>query len=218
MFYSDYGSFMHKLLELRYKLGIPYDELRQEFLAGFSKNILGDRPSDKIVTDYILQGIKYFDDAKDLDLHVLSAEEHVEFDIYGKKFTGYIDIVGENEGLVIVDHKSRALKQRSNRKKPTAKDKELDEMLMQLYMYAIAVKDKYGEYPKELWFNCFRNGEVIKELFDEKRVEEVKSWAVDLISRIRKDEEFRPNMDYFACKYICDHQNNCMYYQANYMR
>ena len=52
---------------------------------------------------------------------------------------GVIDLVGRSDtgGLVIVDHKSRALKPRSKRKKPTKTNQELDEYLRQLYLYAV---------------------------------------------------------------------------------
>lgn len=78
-----------------------------------------------------------------------------------------LDFLGESEAgeLVLVDNKSRDLKPRSNRKRPTAKDTELDDMLRQLYLYSIPVFESFGRYPDWLCFNYFRSGVFIKERF-----------------------------------------------------
>ena len=128
----------------------------------------------------------------------------VQFYVQDIPFVGVIDYLGKDEdGLVIVDHKSRELKPRSKRSKPTLKDKELDEVLKQLYLYSIPVKDKYGSYPTKLCLNCFRNQELIVEPFDETKLEETKQWAVDRIHEIQGEKEFEPNQNFFFCPWIC---------------
>ena len=59
-------------------------------------------------------------------------------------------------------------------------------MLIQLYLYAYAVKQKYGKYPKALCFNCFRNNTFNEEPFDEQKCEEAINKITDLIEQINK--------------------------------
>ena len=143
---------------------------------------------------------------------MISVEEKIDFKIGGLNFTGRIDYLGEEDGdLVIVDNKSRDLKQRSKREKPTLKDKELDSMLRQLYIYAEAVRQKYGRLPKLLCFNCFRTGVFIEEPFNEDAYHEALSWAQSKVEEISGADEFYPNREFFSCYYLCGLSNHCCY-------
>ena len=123
-----------------------------------------------------------------------------------------IDYLGEKDGeLYIVDNKSRDLKPRTKRSSPTANDKTLDEMLKQLYLYAIAVKEEYGKYPKSLCFNCFKSGVFVEEPFLESKLEETVKWATGTISDIIKTEDFYPYIEYFPCNFICGVNEECIY-------
>lgn len=67
--------------------------------------------------------------------------------------------------LCILDHKSRSLKPRSNRKKKPKTDEEPDQYLRQLYLYSIPITNEFGRMPAFLKFNCYRTGVRIKEPF-----------------------------------------------------
>ena len=128
---------------------------------------------------------------------------------------GFIDYLGEMDGeYYIVDNKSRDLKPRSKRKTPTVKDKELDEMLIQLYLYAGAVKQKYGKFPKSLCFNCFKTGVFIEEPFEYKKYLAAENWALESINYIENCSDFYPWIDFFPCRYICGVNNECCYYEG----
>ena len=127
-------------------------------------------------------------------------------------FDGEIQIVEDEHGkLYITDHKSRALKPRSNRKKPTLGDIELDKYLRQLYIYASAVYQMYGRYPDYLEFNCFRTGTWICEPFKEERLDEVEVWATKLIDEITATNDWHANLDFWFCKQLCDVATECEY-------
>lgn len=212
-FCATYGSFVHSLLEKYYKGEINKDGLYLEFLLGFQDNVKGDRPKESIVSKYIESGKTYFQNFSDFGMKVIAVEKKVNFEIDGYPFVGYIDLLCETEGgeLVIVDHKSANLKARSNRRKQTLKDKELDEKLRQLYLYATAVKDEFGRFPKYLCFNCFRNGNFIKEEFNEETYKDVCKQMIEDIKQIEITEDFCPRLDYFYCKYLCGQSDNCWY-------
>jgi len=212
-FYASYGSFIHSLIERYYSGELKREELPMAFLLGFSAGVRGERPSDKIVRNYIAAGKRYFDTFSGLPLEKVSVEEELRFDVDGIPFVAFTDFIGRKDGaLAIVDHKSRDLKPRSRRRVPTVNDRELDEMLRQLYLYAHGVFQKYGELPKQLCFNCFRTGRLIWEPFDKKTYMLTLDWIKRQIETISEEETFCPCMDFFRCRYLCGLHDKCCYY------
>lgn len=215
-FYSSYGRFMHKLIELYYKGRITREQMKIKFLTEFTDKVSGDRPSGKIVSDYIQKGLTFIESFEPIPYHILEVEKRLEFKIEDKNFVGVIDILAEKDGeLYIIDNKSRELRPRSKRKKPTRYDEELDEMLEQLYIYSAAVKQIYGKYPKSLCFNCFKSGVFIEEPFIEEVYKSVIDSTLKTISVIEGAEmyDFRPSIEYFKCKYLCGLSKSCEYYE-----
>lgn len=213
-FYASYGSFMHKLIENYYRGILSKDEMLTEFLTGFSKNVKGTRPQESTVQKYIRCGVEYLKGFQPFKYPMVEVEKRVEFEIEGLKFVGYIDYLGEENGeYYIIDNKSRDLKPRSNREKPTVKDKELDSMLKQLYIYSAAVKQEYGKFPKALCFNCFKSGVFIEEPFREEAYNEAISWVKRSVADIKLTDDFYPNREFFSCFYICGVSDDCVYDQ-----
>ena len=211
-FYATYGSFMHKLLERFYKNEITKREMLQIFLTDFQKEVRGIKPVEKTVQKYIREGCEYLRGFTPLPLNVVDIEKQCKFTIGKYNFVGFIDFVGEKDGqLYIVDNKSRVLKPHSGKNSPTAKDIELDHMLKQLYLYSVSIEQERGILPKELWFNCFRAGVIIKENFDIKKYEETKKWAEECIEKILNTDEFNANQHFFSCTYICGVNDHCEY-------
>jgi len=212
-FYTSYGSFLHKLIESYYRGSLKKSDMKMKFLTDFSTEVQGARPSEKIVQSYIEKGIAYLESFEPFPYNMIDVEMEVKYEINGIPFIGYIDYLGEKDGeLYIVDNKSRDLKPRSTRKKPTKKDEELDEMLVQLYLYAAAVEQIYGKFPKSLCFNCFKSGVFIEEPFVREKYDEAIKWALDMIGEIKEDENFRPSVEYFGCIHLCGLTSDCEYW------
>ena len=215
LFYSSYGSFIHKLIEQYYKGALTKDEMVTKFLTDFSKEVRGTRPQESTVTKYIQCGCEYLRSFQPFRFNMIDVEKRVEFNIDGIPFVGFIDYLGEEDGeLVIVDNKSRDLKPRSKRAKPTLKDQELDSMLKQLYIYSAAVKQEYGKFPKLLCFNCFRTGTFIEEPFNEDAYNAAIEWAKKQVEDIKDADDFYPQIDYFSCNFICGVDEECEYYES----
>lgn len=213
-FYSGYGKLMHNILEQYYNGKLSKENMLSEFLIRFSDEIQGERPPYDTVQKYIKQGSDYLKSFQPLPFEMIAVEQEVKFDIDGFKFIGFIDFLGiDNDEYVIVDNKSKCLKPRSKRLKPTKTDKELDDMLKQLYLYSKAVFDMYGKYPKELCFNCFRTNTLIREPFKIDAYHDTIQWAKDRINTITYDTDFLHNYNYFTCKYICGVNEDCIYYK-----
>lgn len=215
LFFSDYGSFIHKILEMYLNGQLEKNELVPFYLRHFRENVRANAPSQTIFETYFNQGLFYLENIDFPYPTPLGVEKKVDFSLVGHPFTAIIDCIANDDGIIVVDHKSRTLKPKSKRKKPTKSDEELDRYLRQLYIYSIPVKELYGEYPKALAFNCFRSGELIKEPFREEKLEEAKNWAVGQIQVIRDNEEWKPDMEYWKCRYLCDRRDECEYFQMN---
>ena len=186
-------------------------ELDRYYLTEFKNNVIGRAPNLSIFKNYFQQGLYYMKNFTFPYNNVLEVEKEINFKIKDKPFVGFIDAVAKDTGIIVVDNKSRDLKQRSNRKKPIKSDKELDKYLRQLYLYSIGIFDEYKEFPSELCFNCFRTGAIIKEPFNKEKYNEAQDWALKMIDTIRNTTEWVPNIDYFACNYLCDMCHHCDY-------
>lgn len=214
MFYASYGLFMHKLIEKYYRGELSKNEMLMEYLTKFSSEVRGERPQERTIQKYIKCGSEYLKNFKPFKYKMVDVEKRVSFKIDGYPFIGFIDYLGEKNGeYYIIDNKSRDLKPRSNNARPTAKDRELDSMLKQLYIYAEAVKQEYGKFPKALCFNCFKSGIFIEEPFQEEAYDETIKWAKKKIEEIKDTDDFHPNRDFFKCYYICGVSDDCIYNQ-----
>lgn len=213
LFFSDYGSFVHKLLEQYLSGELQKKELQSAYLSGFQKAVRGKAPSKEIFQSYFEQGLAYLGELCFPYENPLFVEFRASFQIEQIPFTGIIDcVVKDEDDIVIVDHKSRALKPRSTRKKPTKSDEELDAYLRQLYLYCVPIKDLFHIYPKRLEFNCFRTGQLISEPFSEEAFEAAKEWAVTRVKTITENEDWSPKIEYWKCRYLCDFCAECEYF------
>ena len=212
-FFSDYGSYMHLIIQKFLTGELKKSELVSYYLMNFRKNVVGKAPNQSIFQNYFHQGLEYLKNIEMPDGELIGVEKEVSFNMNGKNFIGYIDRVSRNHGIDIIDNKSRTLKPRTKRKQPTKTDKELDKYLRQLYIYSIPIKDEFNEYPQHLCFNCFRTQTNIVEPFKEEIYENTKKWALDTINSISKEDHWKPNIEWFRCKYLCDVCNECEYYR-----
>ncbi len=216
MFFSSYGSFIHKLIELYYRGEKTKEQLCDMYLQEFRSKVKGHAPSKKVFGNYFRDGLTYFKEFEPFPYKAEAVEKRVSFLVGDLSFVGYIDFFGKsNEGVCILDNKSKALKQRSGNSKPTKTDEELDEYLRQLYLYAAGIEQETGEVPKRLCFNCFRSRTLIEEPFRKKAYLEAKEWATKSVERITEETDFKPSVDYFKCTYLCDVRNHCPYYQLS---
>lgn len=219
LFFTSYGSFMHKLIESAYNDGASRQRLAERYLSEFRENVRGAPPSRKVFESYFNDGLRYLNEFKTLPFTPVSVEKKIAFSLEGKSFVGIIDFLGDRDGgLFIIDNKSRNLKQRSKRSKPTKTDGELDKYLRQLYLYAAAVKQEYGRLPTGLGFNCFRRGELITESFNNEAYEQTIQWALKSIDDIGRERDFNPDMEYFKCSYLCDMRDCCDYFEHAWWR
>ena len=213
-FFAEYGSFMHTILQMYFSGDLRRKELSTFYVMNFKQNIRSSAPNQKIYRSYFEQGFQYLDSISFPRRSILGVEKRVNFKFAGRPFTGFIDVVSDDGSLIITDHKSRTLKPRSGRKKPTKTDLELDDYFRQLYVYSAAIREQFGKYPDFLEFNCFRSQTLIREPFEQKQFERVESWASQQIDKIVSNDYWGANPDYWRCNYLCDICADCEYWQS----
>lgn len=217
MFFSDYGALMHRAIEMRLNGKLSDGDLVPYYLSNFRREVRGRAPTRTVFKSYFEQGLQYLSHMNFPYPAPVGVEKRVDFFIGGKPFTGIIDCVAEQGGSpIILDHKSRSLKPRSSRKRPTKSDGELDAYLRQLYLYSVPVRDQFDTYPGRLEFNCFRTGQLISEPFLEDAFEKTKEWALQMVEQITENDDWRPDMDYWKCRFLCDLNHHCEYYHINH--
>ena len=205
--FAEYGIIVHSILERYAKGELQLENLVKEFDASFELNV--NEPilmfGRDLTESYYDKGIEFFSNFKGFwGLKPLESEYSFEIELGKDTFIGIIDLIAENDNgdLIIVDHKSSS----------KFSKKELKEKSKQLYLYAKAIYDKYGKFPKELWFNHFKNNYLEKITFDIDYYNETIKWALDTIHKIEECLDFNPNnSDKFYCGYLCDYRNNCEY-------
>lgn len=210
-FYSGFGSYMHRIHELFYNGDLKSEDLVPYYIEHFSE--IG---SHKQRTKYFLDGLNYLEGGIPIipsSSSIVGVEKKLMFKVGEYDFTGIIDLLYRNddETLTIVDHKSHTLSPRSNKKKPTASDRELDEYLKQLYIYAHAVRQLGLGNVQTLTFNCFRGSQIVSERYSEAKENDAVEWAVNTIKKIENTTMFYPNDDWFFCHNLCDTRGVCEY-------
>lgn len=211
-FYADYGSYIHHILQLHYSGKLSKDELQGYFISHFGDWIGRDVPS-KIRAAYFSQGFDYF--AGDILTppagSIIGVEREFEGTISGFKIRGFADLVYQDHGLVICDHKSKQLMPRSLNGRRKKKDAELDDYQRQLHLYAVLVRQELLAPVQHIEFNCFRNGNIIREECTMSKELEAATWVAKSIEEIYRAESFQPCPDFFYCKNLCDLRGSCPY-------
>lgn len=209
--YADFGSFVHKILQKFYTGELKKNELVSYYLKYYDEEVLPERNEKVSVTNY-LNGLKYFRNIEDFNKEIIGVERRVDGEISGNKFTGYIDLLYKESdgGIVIRDHKSHPIKEK-NPTKPRKTDEDFDKYALQLYIYANMIRKELRTPVKYIEFNCFKTGTVPRELASSVRELDAVRWVCETIGKIKYDEDFMPNPEYYYCNNLCEFRSVCDY-------
>ena len=56
---------------------------------------------------------------------------------------------------------------------------------------------------------------LIEEPFQEQAYADSKRWLSDSVAEITKETDFRPDVEYFRCTYLCEMNSHCEYYKLS---
>jgi len=214
-FFSDYGSYMHGLLDKYGKEQLDIFSILNECKEHYDENIKHTAPPNKfcdLADTYRQQAESYFSNFDGFNQYeILFTEKEVRFKTkHGRDFVGYIDIGLKNKEdstLLLGDHKS---------KKKFASKKEQKAYFRQQYIYSNPFKEFYNQYPDYLGFNLFRSQDKIIIPFKEKDLVEAEDWVEKIIQDIYNATEFpmiASDSD-FMCSQLCNWRNICNWKQV----
>lgn len=214
-FYADNGKAVHEVLEAVTSGEISVYDAPLLYLDKF--NNIQNKVKDSIMSKTFDSCIDYLSglDEHTLDgYEIVGSELKINYKIGKYNFVGFIDLLlRDSDGnLIIVDHKSADYFLKKNGE-PLAGTKKLYEgYVKQLYLYSMAVKQAYGEYPTKLVFNHFKDGG--KRTVVEWRQEDcdaTKEWAIETIKKIYKDKRFDAITKTGFCYRLCEYRYDCVY-------
>lgn len=205
---SEFGSFMHSILEKYEKGELKLEELTQYYEDNYEDNVkssfvlsLSRNFSKDFSYDYYISGLDYLSNFQGFnDWQILEAEYEFN-EIIENKFilTGKIDLIARDKdgSIIICDHKS---KKKFNSKKERA------EYTKQLYLYSYAVYQKYGEFPKKLIFNMFRQDKKEEIDFNMEDYISTLDWLKNSVVEIEDCIDFYAKYGTFYCMNFCEYR------------
>lgn len=220
-FFSEYGSLLHSILEKYAKGELSLFELNQYYEENFNEAIPHDAPPNNYVDlrqSYYDKGLDYLDNI-DLDFdsyEILGVEKKIEFELFGKKFIGFIDLLVKDKStgeIIIIDHKSASIKIFKNGNISKSDQAHFLEFKRQLYLYSIPIIEEYGKVSKLKW-NMFKDKKWIEIPWKQEEYDEAIQWAKDTLELIEKETNWPPNPDSYYCRYLCGQRNNACEYKV----
>lgn len=213
-FYTQYGKFIHELIDLANKGESVGDELLHRFKTGYDKFVTIPHPLGKErEEEYFLQAYDYIAGFKSVisGAEIIASEQKYITEKFGGEYSGIIDMIVRlpDGSTAIVDHKSTASK--------SFRGKSGDRKFRQLYLYSTfpEVRDNYS--PDKLIINCFRENKIITRDFDKNALAEALDWAECTAHEIRfmltkyadTESAWETNKQYFWCENVCGCSDYC---------
>ena len=217
-FFSQFGSYMHKILEKYEKGELDFFDLVDYYTEHFSEEIYFDAPPNNYVDikdSYYKKGLDYLENI-DLVLekyNVLGIEKKVEFELGGFPFVGFIDLLledKETKEITILDHKSASIKFLKNGNVAKGDKEHVEDFKRQLYLYSIPVLEEYGRVNFLEW-NLFKDRNHYRIPWNGTEFESAKEWALSTIDLQKSERDWEPKQDLFYCKYLCGMREECEY-------
>ncbi|MCK4353182.1 ATP-dependent helicase [candidate division WOR-3 bacterium] len=200
-----YGNAIHKAIGyyLRFKKDnkkILFDELIKVFEDSWiSEGFISRKHEEERFKKGIEVLRNFFNQGEEDNTNPLFVEERCSFLFEDVKVKGRWDRVDEG---IIIDYKT------GNVLTKTLANQRVRESV-QLPIYALAYKERFGKFPERVEFHFVDTG-IVGELKNiEKKVEKVKQTIKDVAREVRKGN-FAPNPKYHACKF-CPCRLLCSY-------
>lgn len=216
-YYAEVGSFVHEILAMIFSGELDVDDAAQYFIDNYENNVfykVKKSTMDKtfeLIADYFanldLEWLKDYD--------ILGVELEKKFTVGKYEFIGFIDLLlrDKRDGkIVVLDHKSSEYPFKKNGEIKKKSQQSFESYKRQMYLYCHAVHQSYGEFPKEITWNHFKDGGQFATIpFIQSEYDEAIKWFQDMIGVIEIEKDFAPSEDFFYCFNLCNFRNSCEY-------
>lgn len=221
-YYAEVGTFVHEILAKVFSGEINVDDAAQYFVDNYDDYVcykVRKSTMDKtfeIIADYFANlDISWIE-----DYEIIGVELETKFKLDQYDFIGYIDLLlrDKRDGkIVILDHKSSEYPFKQDGKSIKKKSEHSFNLYKkQMYLYCHAVKQLYGEFPKEITWNHFKDcGKFATIPFIMSEYEETIEWYRKSLQTIEQEKEFKATQDFFYCNNLCNFRASCEYNHKN---
>jgi len=204
--FSQYGSFVHSILEKHAKGELAAYELLDAYIEGYDEAVTFPFPPNKrvdLAESYYRDGyefLKNFDGLDDLD--ILGVEMRFREKLDDFYYTGVIDLSYKESdgGIVVQDWKSKS---------KFANKAEQSKYARQILSYGLPILKKYKTLPKTARFYMFRKQNIVDVPFTIQAYEDTLDWIKGTVKEIRGCMEWEPTQDSFFCSELCSFRNTC---------
>lgn len=204
--FSQYGTFVHSILERHAKGELGAWELLDAYTDGYEAAVTKPFPPNQyadLKESYYRDGYEFLKNFDGLDdLKILGTEVRFKEPLDDFVYTGVIDLIyqAHDGGIVVRDWKSKA---------KFANKKEQAEYARQPLSYGLYIINKYQQPPNLLQFFMFRKSNIIDIPFKQTEYEAALKWIRDSVTSIRSCKEYPAALDEFFCSNLCDFRNTC---------
>ena len=216
-FYADVGSYVHEILAKIFMGELKPEDAFQYYIDNYDNQVF--YKTKKSIIDKSFMAVADYFATLDLtwlqDYEILGVELKRHFTIDEYDFIGFIDLLlrDRRDGkIVVMDHKSMEYPFKKNGEVKKRSKESFELYKKQMYLYCCAIYQAFGEYPKEITWNYFKDGGKFATIpFDNGEYEESLKWFINMIRRIKSEEEFEPSKDFFYCFNLCKFRSSCEY-------
>lgn len=215
--FAEIGKYGHELNEKIFNGSMSVQEALDDCVENFEEHVISyisDASKEKKYLS-LCNYLADFDESYADKYEVIGVEVEFHWKIGKYKCVGYADLIlkeKETGKIILIDHKSAP---HFMKKDGTPLKNQTDNFYAyrnQMYMYADAMKNKYGYCPDLIvWSHFLDDGAVTIIPFDEQEYKDAMQWVKTTIRRIYKDEKFAARENYMLCNQLCDFRNICEY-------
>lgn len=216
-YYAEVGTFVHEILAMIFQGKLDPNDSARYFIENYDKNVFYrvkkstmDKTYDTCFEYFLNTDFSWIN-----NYEILGVEMEQHFTIEGYNFVGYIDLLlrDKSDGkIVVLDHKSAPYPMKINGE---IKKNQLQSFLSykkQMYLYCNAIYQQFGEFPKEITWNHFKEGGKFATIpFVKEEYDEAIQWFINTIKAIEKEENFDATQDFFYCTNLCNFRHSCEY-------
>ena len=216
-FYAEIGGYCHEILAMIFRGELKKEDAARYFEDNYGFHVFYQASQSAMENAYS-SCLSYFNN---IDLSwlkpydVVGVELEKEFCYKNLSFIGIIDLLlrDKKDGkFVIMDHKSSSYPFKKDGGLKKHSESAFETYKRQMYLYCYAVKTDYGDFPKKIIWNHFKDGGKLAEIpFDESEYRRSLDWYVKVIADANKEEDYEPSQDFFYCKNLCNFRNSCEY-------
>jgi putative RecB family exonuclease len=216
--FSDFGSFVHKILEKYFKDELDLWQLSSYYQEHYAESIKNSFPSFPagMADNYYNEGLEFFEefDFDKSDYEIIAIEESIQTKFKDFNFIAIPDLLLKHKKsgkYILFDYKT------ANVMKGGKPDKsKLEDYKRQVHLYAYFLWYIKQIEISEIKIWAIRNGKVFEFPYDQFYGLQSLEWVEETINQIRQDTKWEANTkNQYWCYQICSVRSVCPFINGN---